>query len=705
MCYGFVEEIRKIPLLRIFIPFIIGIIIQTKFSFNFKTIFIFFIPVLVLFFLTAYFYSRKFITITGLIISIFFLSFGIAYTSVFSSKDNINLSDYKGGYIVAEILEMPKERLRNVSFTVRMLAINSDKNWLEAEGKILLYLEKNEKSLSLKPGDKIIFTPDFSEIKNNGNPEEFDLKQYLTYNLILSSDFLSSDEWQKIDSDLPIRTKQKFLRFRDQLIEILKDVGLNNDELAVASALTLGYKDKINDSLKRSYSSSGAMHILAVSGLHVGIIYGIIVFLLSLFKLNNLKLVKFIIVVSSVWFYALLAGGSPSITRAALMISVFSLGETISKHSNSINSLLLAAFIILLIKPFTLFDLGFQFSFVAVLGILLFYTRIYELFSIRNKILDKIWSLTAVSIAAQLATFPLGLYYFNQFSNYFLITNYCLIPLATIAIWLTLAVFVFYVLGFGTITIGKILAFIVKLMNNVVVGIESLPFSVTKDVFIDEIKLALIYLILLSFFIFFFLSKEYRHLVWLIVFLIIYNIVGLVEQHSLNRQKHIVVYNIDRSTAINLIDGRRNVMFANLSGLKKTNVEKIAKNFWMSKGVQTEKYINLDSGLPSMLGNIINAGEDIFYKNKFIGFYDKRIFVLDKDFLFDSKNTSRIAVDYIIISDNPDIDFEKLQNRFEFEMLVIDSSNSLDNINKWVAMNKKFGFKLHIVPIQGAFVI
>jgi glutathione synthase/RimK-type ligase-like ATP-grasp enzyme len=106
-----------------------------------------------------------------------------------------------------------------------------------------------------------------------------------------------------------------------------------------------------------------------------------------------------------------------------------------------------------------------------------------------------------------------------------------------------------------------------------------------------------------------------------------------------------------------------------------------------------------------MLGNIINAGEDIFYKNKFIGFYDKRIFVLDKDFLFDSKNTSRIAVDYIIISDNPDIDFEKLQNRFEFEMMVIDSSNSLDNINKWVAMNKKFGFKLHIVPIQGAFVI
>ncbi len=705
MYYGFVEEIRKIPLLRIFIPFIIGIIIQAKFNIDFQLIFIIFIPVFLMFLLTVYFYSHKFIITAGVITSIFFLCFGITYTSVFSRKDNINLSDYKGGYIVAEILEMPKERLRNVSLTVRMLAINSGKNWLEADGKVLLYLGKNEKSLSLKPGDKIVFTPDFSEIKNKGNPEEFDLKKYLTYNLILSTDFLSSDEWQKIDSDLPIGTKQKFLRFRDRLIGILKETGLNDDELAVASALTLGYKDKINESLKRSYSSSGAMHILAVSGLHVGIIYGIIVFLLSLFRLNNLKIVKFIIVVSSVWFYALLAGGSPSITRAALMISVFSLGESISKHSNSINSLLLAAFIILIIKPYTLFDLGFQFSFVAVLGILLFYPRIYELFSIKNKILDKIWSLTVVSIAAQLATFPLVLYYFNQFSNYFLITNYCLIPLATIAIWLTLAVFVFSVFGFGTITIGKILGFIVKSMNNAVVGIESLPFSVTKDIYIDEIKLALIYLILLSFFIFFFLSKEYRHLVWAIIFIIIYNFVGLVEQYNLSRQKHIVVYNIDKSTAINLIDGRRNVIFANLSGLKKTNVEKLAKNFWLNKGVQKEKYINLDSGSASMLGNIINAGEDIFYKNKFIGFYDKRIFILDKDFLFDTKNTSRIAVDYIIVSDNPDIDFEKLKNRFEFIMLIIDSSNSLENIHKWVAINEKFGFKMHIVPIQGAFVI
>lgn len=705
MYYGFVEEIRKIPLLRIFIPFIIGIIIQAKFNFNFQSTLLFFIPVLILFFLSVYFYSRKYIISAGVIISIFFLCFGIAYTSVFSRKDNINLSDYKGGYVVAEILEIPKERLRNVSFTVRMLAINSGKDWLEADGKILLYLEKNEKSLSLKPGDKIVFSPDFSEIQNKGNPEEFDLKKYLTYNLILSADFLSSDEWQKIDSNLPIGIKQKFLRFRELLIGILKEAGLNDDELAVASALTLGYKDKISESLKRSYSSSGGMHILAVSGLHVGIIYGIIMFLLSLFKLNNLKIVKFIIVVSSVWFYALLAGGSPSITRAALMISVFSLGETIGKHSNSINSLLLAAFIILLIKPYTLFDLGFQFSFVAVLGILLFYTRIYELFSFKNKILDKIWSLTAVSIAAQLATFPLGLYYFNQFSNYFLITNYCLIPLATIAIWLTLAIFVFSVLGFGTFTIGKILAFIAKVMNNAVVGIESLPFSVTRDVFIDEIKLALIYLILLSFFIFFFLSKEYRHLVWTIVFIIIYNFVGLVEQYNLNRQKHIVVYNIDRSTAINLIDGRRNVMFANLSGLKKNNVEKLAKNFWLSKGVQNEKYINLNSSSVSMLENIINSGENIFYKNKFIGFYDKRIFVLDKDFLFESKNKSRIEVDYLIISDNPEIDFEKLQNRFEFELLVIDSSNSLENIHKWIAINKKFGFKMHIVPIQGAFVI
>lgn len=637
--------------------------------------------------------------IVGISMNVVLFSFGLFITQQkIDSSSHIDPHNIDG-MLIGEVTNDVKRTGKSIKLNVDIIAVKDGDDWFESSGRALIYMERDSSSEVLKAGDKIIFTPELSEISNRGNPEEFDYKKYLEYNLIYTSDYLSSNEWKLLKTENNFKIRHRLLHFRTKLVNTLRDQGLTNDELAVISALALGYKDELSNEIRHSYSSSGAMHILAVSGLHVGIVYGVLLFLLSFIKNKKYNILKVVIIIAFIWLYAMLTGLSPSVARASVMFSIAALGSLQKHSSSSINSVAASAFLLLTINPLNLVDIGFQMSYLAVIGIIVIQPYIYNIFTVRNKFLDKLWSLTAISVAAQLATVPVAIYYFHQFSNYFLIANYILIPVSTIAIWMCIIVFIFSGIGFLSVFFTKVLAIIMKFMNEVTIIIESLPYSVSDNIYINLPQLLLIYAVIILLFVFFFISKKYKYLIAPLVSLILFSGINLYDSLVAADRKNIIIYNINKTTAINIIDGRDNIIFFNSADEDIDNIKYIAKNNWLRKKLREEQFINL-----SLQYTDIN-NESIFLKNKFIGYNDIKMFVLDKSFVITDDIVDKIKLDFIILSDNPVVKLEEISEVFDYKKIIIDSSNSNYAINKWLEENKQYNYSIFNVKERGAFIL
>jgi competence protein ComEC len=300
------------------------------------------------------------------------------------------------------------------------------------------------------------------------------------------------------------------------------------------------------------------------------------------------------------------------------------------------------------------------------------------------------------------------MYYFHQFSNYFLITNYLLIPVSTIAIWLVVAVFIFSPLTAVATFLTKILAFTIKTMNFFATGIESLPFSVTTDIQIDFSQLVILYFVIAALAIFFFNTKMYRHLYIAVAAVVVYVSIGLVGDFQNRNQKYFIVYNINKVTAINIIEGRKNVVLASLDSTTTKQIEFSAKNNWLKKGLESEKYINLKSGQESVLSNVAATDNtSVFYKRKLISFGSYKAIVVEDDFgaLILDENYKKPKVDYLILSNNPNFRLAEMLEYFDFKQIIISSSNSQKNIDKWNAENDSLKLDIFDVAEKGAFVL
>lgn len=702
------DEIKKIPFLRIIISLIAGIIISLIFdkipSIYPAILFFIFSILFILVFRSSKYSHRVYI---GIIINLIFFFFGMFNTLSKRESAIDNLSTAKKGLLIGEITSDPRKNNTNVILDINIIAVKNKETWTSCDGKTLLYIEKDSISQQLEIGDKLIFNPRLSDIQNKGNPEEFDYRKYLAYNLILSSDHIVSDDWDLLKEEKNLSLNYKLLRFRQFLITELQKLGLSNDELAVTSALALGYDDNLSQELRHSYAASGAMHILAVSGMHVGIIYGIIVFALSFIKNKKYNFIKIPITILLIWLYAIISGLSPSVSRAALMFTIIAIGNLQNRASGSLNSVAISAFILLIINPYNITNIGFLLSYIAVIGIIIIQPKIYELIEVKNKILNNLWSVTSVSLAAQIVTAPLGIYYFNQMSNYFLITNYLLIPISTIAIWIVILIFVCSPIVFIAEFLTKSLSIVIKIMNEITLIIEKLPFAITDGIYITLAQLILIYLIIITITIFLFYSNKYKYLIMSIFALICIESINLANSIKHKGQKTFIVYNINKISAINIIDDKDNILFANIDQIDKSNIQFTAKNHWLSKGLDSEKYVNLSSSNKSILTNIVSINnKNVFLKNKFIAFENIKAFILDKSFkfTFEKDNLQKIKLDFLILSSNPDVNIDDIASVFDFKQIIIDSSNSATNISKWTEQNMRTNYKIHNVKTDGAFI-
>ena len=706
MTFSFAEEIRRYPFIRLTIPLIVGIVLALLLPIPQWIGWVFLGISAIGFVVFKHIPKYNIALATGISVNVFLVAVGLLLAS-FSvegeAKDT--LAGYKG-FVIGEVADDPKIKESNVSLEINVSAIRDGDEWIETSGRTLLYLEKDSASVLLRTGDRIVFSPELSGIENKGNPEEFDYRKYLAYNMIFSSDYLAGDDWRLVD-DEAVGFRPKLSRLRMKLVGLLRDFGLSDDELGVMSAMTMGYSDILSDEIRHAYSSAGAMHILAVSGLHVGIIYGIIVFLLSFMRNEKLNWLKVLITITLIWLYALFTGLSPSVSRASLMFSIMSLGKLQKNSPGSLNAVFASMFILLVINPYNLVNIGFQLSYSAVIGIIILQPKLYAIFEVRNKFLDLIWSLTTVSVAAQLATMPLCFYYFHQFSNYFLLTNYVMIPISTIAIWTCFIFFAVSWIPYVSTAVAYCLSWLAKAMNYACLTIESLPFSTTQDIYIDMPQTILLFAIIILIVTFFFFTKRYRHLFAAVAMCVILAATNLWQSFEASSQKTLIVYNINKTTAINIIDGTGNLMFANLDSVQPEKIEFTAKNNWLKKGLDREKYVNLSSGKDKLLSTITTIdNRKVFFKNKFINYDGLRLFVLDDDFMpFDTEGFSKIRVDYVVLSESPQVTLEEVSQYFDFNKIIISSSNSISRCEAWESEKMAFDCDVHNVRTDGALIV
>lgn len=706
MTFSFAEEIRRYPFIRLTIPLIVGIVLALLLPMPQWVGWSLLGLSAVCFVVFKHIPKYNIALATGISVNVFLVAVGLLLASFnVEGEAKDTLAGYKG-FVIGEVADDPKIKESNVSLEINVSAIRDGDEWIETSGRTLLYLEKDSASMLLRTGDRIVFSPELAGIENKGNPEEFDYRKYLAYNMIFSSDYLAGDDWRLVD-DEAVGFRPKLSRLRMKLVGLLRDFGLSDDELGVMSAMTMGYSDILSDEIRHAYSSAGAMHILAVSGLHVGIIYGIIVFLLSFIKNDKLNWLKVLITITLIWLYALFTGLSPSVSRASLMFSLMSLGKLQKNSPGSLNAVFASMFILLVINPYNLVNIGFQLSYSAVIGIIILQPRLYAIFEVKNKFLDWIWSLTTVSVAAQLTTMPLCFYYFHQFSNYFLLTNYVMIPISTIAIWTCFIFFAVSWIPYISTAVAYCLSWLAKAMNYACLTIEGLPFSTVQDIYIDVPQMILLFAIIILFVTFFFFTKRYRHLFAAVAMCVILAATNLWQSVEASSQKTLVVYNISKTTAINIIDGTDNIMFANLDSIQPEKIEFTAKNNWLKKGLDREKYVNLSSGKENLLSTITTIdNRKVFFKHKFIDYDGLKLYVLDDNFMpIDYESFGKVDVDYVVLADSPYVTLEEVAEHFNFKKIIIASSNSISRCEAWEAECSDLGYIVHDVKKDGAFIV
>ncbi|MEI7500643.1 MAG: ComEC/Rec2 family competence protein [Bacteroidota bacterium] len=699
---------RPYPLLRLLFPFLIGIITGIlSGSFGGRQCWVWAFMACLLAFVQIFsgiFSNYRLRWVSGLMINIFFLLAGYEITGFHRTSND---PDYLGlqpdGLFIATIAEPPS--IKKSSFkAILNIRYRRDKNrWVRTCGQAVGYLKHSANNWQLQYGDFILLHAGFLKIQDNSNPHTFDYFKYLNNKNINHQVFADPMAWKslKIKSTGII---QKFaFQLRDSLLNILRRNQVTGREFAVASALLLGYVDELDADLKKDYAATGAMHILSVSGMHVGIIYIFLEFLLRFMnKRKALRLLKAIILLIFIWFYALLTGLSPCVFRSAAMLSLPIVGKSLHRSPDMFNIISASFLLILAVDPFLILDVGFQLSYLAVLGIVILYRPIYNLFISSAWFPDKIWSIVAISIAAQIATLPIALYAFHQFPNYFMVTNIFVVPLSSLIIYIGILLMVVGAIPLFSILCAKVLIALVWLLNSIIHFIEQLPFSTVKGIHISEFEMVLLYLIIGLGFLYL-MQKQVSYLYLFLIACIVLNLFILDFKVQRLKSSRLIIYNSNRSAIYQFSSQDKAVCIYNGIESHELSAEQLNSNMvgadMYAHGI---KYLrSFWSGRADYPVDISKDFLPVFYFGNFIQFSNKKIAIIRKSIPEGLKHN--INVDFLVFSGNPKIRVIDAVNIFHPRQIIIDATNSRFRTMQWLREAATQRVACQAVTQHGAF--
>lgn len=535
----------------------------------------------------------------GIMLLLFVLGYSLA-----SHKENSTKFSFFGQtstYLV-HLTDAPAEKAAALVIRAKILNTTNHLNKSQVSKTVLLYLQKDSAAMALTQGDLLLISTEFIRPSSVVNPRGFDYATYLRRKGIGATAFVNSGRWDWIGHHETFSLKMIAGRSRDALLKVYHRLGFNDEEFAIVAALTLGYKETIEPELRERFSHSGAMHILAVSGLHVGVIYLILQMVLSfILRGRRFLLLNTLLIVGFLWVYAFITGLPPSVIRAATMFSLVAVGKALDRRAQVYNTIAVSAFMILLTDPDYIFDIGFQLSYSAVLGIIYFQPKIAKLLNVKNKIFRWGWELTAVSIAAQLTTLPLVLFYFQQFPNYFLLTNYVAIPLATLIIYAAVLFLSLSWMPLFSSMLGVLLKSLLTLLHFAISWISSFP-SAISDWSVEAHQLFPMFIFLLAI-VLYLETKTYRTLLLILGSLLVFMLTDLHQNYQQLNAQQLIIYADHRHTHIDLIAGKSTQLFTTDS----IAAGRVTKSFYRSSRLTNDSIVQLTGSTFFSFGSVTGA--------------------------------------------------------------------------------------------------
>ncbi|MCH3884215.1 ComEC/Rec2 family competence protein [Tenacibaculum aquimarinum] len=546
-------------------------------------------------------------------------------------------------------------------------------------GKVLLNIPIDSLRKTLNVDDKLFLKPSFTALIPSLNPHQFNYKEYLARQGIYHQVFVNNHQFKIVDKrSFSLYGLASKVRFEIQ--KSLKKYNFKDEEYAVINALLLGQRQDVSKQLINEYSRAGAIHILAVSGLHVGIVLLILNWLFK--RLDTSKIGRFsktILIITLLWMFAFIAGLSASVVRAVTMFTFVAIGQSFKRKRIVEHSLIASMFLLLLIKPLFLFDVGFQLSYLAVFGIIWVQPRLYGLWQPKVVVLDKGWQLFTVSIAAQMGILPISLYYFHQFPGLFLLSNLVIIPfLGTILIGgiIVIMLSLFEVLPqFVADSYG----FVISLMNTFVSWISKQESFLFSEISMSGILMLAWYFVIIFGFLFLIEKRPKKLVFWLISIVIVQSFVFYGDFQKKKKHEFIVFHKNKKSVLGERVGDTLHV-FHNLNAT-------IIKEDKMLTSYKVGEAINL---------KYETRNPSIFQ------FKNQHIIVIDSLGIY---KVNSLKNPIVILQNSPKINLERLIVTLNPKEIIADGSNYKSYIKSWqvICTNTKTPF--YPTGKNGAYII
>jgi len=692
---------NRFPFVRLIIPLIAGII--AALCYPYATVPLLLAPVVfIIYILLELVFRRKihygYRWIYGLLVNFILIVVGYQLTLINTplfDKDNI-VHQENIDQLIVRVVDPVSERPNSYKLLGRVVSIIDSSGIRPASGKVLLYFEKEERVKNIAYGDELLIASKIAAVDPPGNPGEFDYRRYLSNKGIYNRGFVSQDNWKITGEGYGNPVKALGIKLRNKFLKILEENKISGKEYAVVSAILLGYDDHLDPDQRRQFAGAGAMHILCVSGLHVGIIYVILNSLLAFLNRKRwTRFLKVFLLLILIWFYAAVTGFSPSVLRASTMFSFIIAGRTMRRKANIFNMIAASAFFLLVYDPYILTEVGFQLSYLAVTGIVLLYKPIYNLYISDHFLLRKIWQITAVSIAATLFTFPLTVFYFKQFPVLFLITNLVAIPASMLIIYLGLAVLLTSFVPVFSNLVAWLLVWVIKLLNFSVRFIEGLSFSTWRGMHISQFEFMMLVILIISLTVIFYARRKG------FLFLLIFSSFGIVISLSIRNYQHavqnkIAIYNVRKSTAIDFVEGKKGFFLADSSLVKDpSKIDYHISGYRAGLGLKQPTLVS-----PS---DTLIETSTFLKDHEIIQFGGKRLVLLGpgKKYVPGEKP---FDVDLVIFTHDPKIRMADLIRIFRAKQVIFDASNQWYNIEKWKSDCDALKINYYDVSERGAWL-
>ena len=552
---------------RAMIPFVLGIVFVSTFpeAIDCRVFFVVALSILATLFVLnmsySYFnlYRRK--PYIAILISLLIFVIGCAATS--NANEFLwkkHFSKKRFNYLRIMVAQEPQIKGVYLSFKAEVLSSYDKHCETKVIGHLLVSIKANTaKPLTLKYGDELIIPNFVKETVANPNPATFNYKKWLSLQQVNHQIFVPQEDVQILGSNTGNAVIKLALAIRVKQVLYFRKILNNSDVYAVASTLILGYRADLSADVLGYYSKTGTIHALSVSGMHVGLIYLVLSSIFSFLNRSALaRLARGIIILLLIWAFTFITGLSPSVLRSAVMISAFIIGRGINRSANGYNTLAFSAFIILLYDPMLLWDIGFQLSYLAVLGLIFLQPILEHWFFFKNKVLRKTWSALSISMAAQVFTFPLSIYYFHQFPIYFLISNLFILLPVTAIMYLGILVLILR-LDF----LAGPLEWLISFTNSGLRHLSEFPFASLNSIWINKFELLVLSAAIISLLISLQSYRKYLLMLSLSLYLLLQTSTGL-EKYSVLNQRTLLIYNIRKHYAIAFISGNEAVILTEL---------------------------------------------------------------------------------------------------------------------------------------------